>query len=67
MPGRRLGAPGPRRLRPKDARIDCALARGRGMGMDVFDIAVMDGPFHEQADAARHTPVAVALEARSRP
>jgi hypothetical protein len=37
------------------------------MGMDVFDIAVMDGPLHEQADAARHTPVAVALKARSRP
>jgi hypothetical protein len=30
------------------------------MGMDVFDIAAMDGPF-------RHTPIAVAIAARSRP
>jgi hypothetical protein len=66
MPGHCLGTPGLRRLRLKDARIGCAVARGRGMGMDVFDIAAMDGPLREQADAARHTPVAVATEARSR-
>ena len=60
MPGHSLGALGTRRLRPKDARIGCAVGRGRGMGMDVFDIAAMDGPF-------RHTPIAVATAGRSRP